>query len=216
MSNEIKQIPLSQLNSFENHPFIEYTGERLDKMVRSIGESGIHSPLIVREKNDVYEILSGHNRANAARMLSWETAPCIVKENCSDDEAKLIVTETNFHQRAFADYKPSEKAKSIKMYNDAVRALKSQDVQNYLSFNADNDDIKATETVVGHDVPRVHTRDKSALQFGLSGRNISRYERLALLVPEWLNKVDEGELGIVPANEVTYLTRKRRKHFLSM
>jgi len=91
-----KTLPLDCLVPFTSHPFKLYEGERLDDMVRSLKELGVLLPIIVRpiidSENREYEILSGHNRVNAARIAGLTDLPVIIKTGLSDDEAKLIVT----------------------------------------------------------------------------------------------------------------------------
>ena len=117
----ITEIELTNLKPFPNHPFKLYEGKRLEDMIQSIKEMGIILPIIVRPSGpEEYEILSGHNRVNAARIVGLKTAPTVIKEEVNDDEAMIIVTETNLMQRSFTDLLPSEKAKSLKVHYDAL------------------------------------------------------------------------------------------------
>ena len=76
---DIQNIELDLLEAYHDHPFTLYTGKRLDDMVESVKENGILSPIIVLKKEDeAYEILSGHNRVNAARLANLKTVPCII------------------------------------------------------------------------------------------------------------------------------------------
>ena len=89
-------LAVSKLIPYSNHPFKLYEDERLDDMVRSIRELGVLQPIIVRPlDNGDYEILSGHNRVNAAKLAELTEVPMIIKTGLSDEDAKLIVTETN-------------------------------------------------------------------------------------------------------------------------
>ena len=118
MSQKIVQIPIEQIRPYGNHPFQLYTGERLTDMVESIRQNGILMPLIVRRVDGEYELLSGHNRQNAARLARLHEVPCLVKEHLSDDVALMYVIETNLMQRSFSDLLPSEKAAVLSMrYN---------------------------------------------------------------------------------------------------
>ncbi len=117
-------INLSQKNlkPFSTHPFKAYEGQRLTDMVESIKAHGIISPLIVRAiDGDVFEILSGHNRAHAAEAAGLIEVPCIVKKDLTEDEALLIVTETNLIQRSFADLSHSERAFSLAVRHEAMK-----------------------------------------------------------------------------------------------
>src|SRR5690554_1274394 len=118
----VTEIELSKLKPFKNHPFKLYEGERLNDMVESIKEHGVITPLIVRPLNDgKYEILSGHNRANSAKLAGLETVPVVIKENLTDEEAMLIVTETNLIQRSFSELTHSEKARILAERHKAIK-----------------------------------------------------------------------------------------------
>ena len=97
-------ISVEKIVPFHNHPFRLYEGKRLDDMVESIKEHGVLIPVIVQKIADGYEMLSGHNRWNAAKIAA------IIKENLTEREAYVYVIETNMLQRSFDDLLPSEKA----------------------------------------------------------------------------------------------------------
>lgn len=129
--NNIQNVEINLLKNYHNHPFTLYTGKRLDDMVESIKENGILNPVIVLKK-DVrrYEILSGHNRVNAARQAKLNVIPCIVKENITDKEAYTYVIETNLMQRSFSDLLPLEKALVLKIrYEKIASQGKRNDLQ---------------------------------------------------------------------------------------
>jgi ParB family chromosome partitioning protein len=89
-------------------------------MVRSIRDFGIIIPIIVRMKGEFYEILPGHNRANADKAAGLKKVPGIIKENLEDEEAMLIVTETNLMQRSFSDMLHSERATALSKHHKAL------------------------------------------------------------------------------------------------
>ena len=80
--NGLQHLPIDKIEPFHNHPFRLYEGERLDDMVESIREHGVLNPVIVRKKGRGYEMLSGHNRLNAAKITGLSEIPAIVKEGC--------------------------------------------------------------------------------------------------------------------------------------
>ena len=113
----IQNLLVSELKSFRKHPFKLYKGERLEDMVESIKTNGVMIPIIVRPinsdgiPNELYEILSGHNRVNASIIAGLETVPAIVLESdMSDEKARAYVIETNLMQRSFTDLSHTEKA----------------------------------------------------------------------------------------------------------
>lgn len=100
-------------------PFLEYSPETLYELVESIKEHGIINPVTVREaKNGKYEILSGRNRVRAAKKLGIRSVPAIIKENISDDEAALIMLDSNLRQRQSLKY--SEKAYAYRMQTEIL------------------------------------------------------------------------------------------------
>lgn len=118
-ATEITFIQANKLIPFSAHPFKLYTQEKQVEMLDSIKRNCILTPIIVRKKdNEIYEILSGHNRVNCAKILNIEKVPCIIKK-ASDDEAILIMIDTNLNQRE--KLLPSEKARAYKIKFDTIR-----------------------------------------------------------------------------------------------
>ena len=77
-------------------------------------------PLIVRQiNNEKYQILAGHNRRRCARELGITKYPCIIKENLSDDEAKIYLIDTNLCTRD--KISTMERAKAYKIKYDTYR-----------------------------------------------------------------------------------------------
>jgi len=191
---DIKQVKTYLLIPFKNHPFKLYEGDKLNDMVESIKEYGILSPVIAREieNREELELLSGHNRVNAAKIIGLETVPTIIK-NVDDDTAQIIVAEANFMQRQ--DFLPSERAKAYKMQLDALnRQGKKREI-----------DICSNGTYVDT------SREEVAKNNDTSASQIRRYIRLNNLTDELLDMVDENILGFRPAVEISYLSSESQK-----
>ncbi|WP_051531299.1 ParB N-terminal domain-containing protein [Clostridiisalibacter paucivorans] len=122
-------LKLNDLIPFRNHPFKLYEGDRFNDMVESIKNYGVIVPIVVRKKDDKYEILSGHNRVNAAKEAGLTEIPTVIKEGLTEEEATLIVTETNLMQRSFSELAYSERATVIATRHTA---MKNQGVRNDL------------------------------------------------------------------------------------
>lgn len=99
VENGIQMIPVEKIVPFHQHPFRMYEGERLDDMVASIKEHGVLIPVIVQKMDKGYEMLAGHNRWNASRIVGIEEIPAIVKEDLTEEEEYIYVIETNLMQR---------------------------------------------------------------------------------------------------------------------
>lgn len=110
MKNAVQNIDIDKLIPYKNHCFRLYEGERLDDMVRSVRNYGIMIPVIVRNvpDTDTFEILSGHNRVNAAKIAGKKNVPAVVKENLPDEFAEIYVVESNAMQRGFKELRISE------------------------------------------------------------------------------------------------------------
>ena len=195
--NGIQSLSVDKIKPFHDHPFHLYQGERLDDMVESIREHGVLNPVIVRKKGNCYEMLSGHNRQNAARLAGLTELPAIVKEGLSDEEAYIYVIETNVIQRSFTDLAPSEKA-----------AVLSARYEKVISQGRRNDILQEIEEIgtCGHDVHKSRSRDGIGEEYGMTGRNIARYMRVDKLIRPFKDMLDAGELTLTAGVELSYLS----------
>ena len=200
--NGLRSLPVDKIKPFHNHPFHLYEGERLDDMVESIREHGVLNPVIVRKKGRSYEMLSGHNRQNAARIAGLTEIPAIVKEGLTDEEAYVYVIETNVIQRSFTDLAPSEKA-----------AVLSARYEKVISQGKRNDILREIEEIgtCGHDVHKSKSRDGIGEEYGMTGRNIARYMRVDKLIRPFKDKLDAGELTLTAAVEFSYLSEDEQE-----
>ncbi len=196
IATSLNTLNVNELQHFKNHPFKLYKGQRLDEMVDSIGRYGILTPIIVRKLDDYYEVLSGHNRLEAGKQAGLTNVPVVLKEGLSDDEAMVIVIETNLMQRSFTDLLHSERAFIIAtMYN----ALKNQGVRRDLFTSIENVDIEEDNQSAS---------DKLSDSYKLSKRNVSRYLKLAELDEYFLNLVDEKIIAFNVGVDLAYLTKE--------
>jgi ParB family chromosome partitioning protein len=208
-ANAAETWAIDDLVPFPDHPFKLYEGERLNDMVRSVKELGVLLPVIVRplDKDEgTYEILSGHNRVNAAKLAGLTEVPVIIKTGLTDDEAELIVTETNLIQRSFADLTHSQRAIALKRHIDAIRKQgKRNDLLAEIERLSNPHEIKENGTS-GLLVPKLEARDKAAEKYGLDARTVSRYKKISFLNRALLNRVDTDEIGLYPAVSISYLS----------
>ena len=206
---DIQDIEIDLLKAYHDHPFTLYTGKRLEDMVDSIRENGILNPIIVLKKEDgAYEILSGHNRAGAARLANLKTVPCIVKENLSEEQAYTYVIETNLMQRSFSDLLPTEKALVLKIrYEKIASQGKRNDLQkeiNNLEQGIIEKESKAED--------KTDSRKALGKEYNLSGASIARYLRLNELSDFWKQDVDNEKIGLTMAVELSYLSKEIQEY----
>jgi ParB family chromosome partitioning protein len=201
-------IPVDLLIPYPDHPFKLYEGDRFADMVRSIEEMGILLPIIVRPAAELnkYEILSGHNRVNAAKEAGLLEIPAIVRSDLTDDEARLIVTETNLVQRGFESLSHSERAIALKSHMDAISQQgKRTDLINEIKQLSNPDKIKENDTfsLIGG---KLKSDEQTGDKYGLSARNVHRYIRLTHLDKSLQDRVNNEEIGLYPAVSISYLT----------
>ena len=177
-----EELEIRQLQPYPNHPFTLYQGERLEQMVKSIAAHGILEPVLVWKNQGRYVILSGHNRVNAAREAGLEKVPVRVMENLTEQQASLIVTETNLHQRSFTDMSHRERALAIHMH--------------YTAMKEDSQNRKLAETIerlCGVPVGNGRSIERTCEEFGASQGTIARYLRISALLPELQLSIRQAE-----------------------
>lgn len=206
------EVDISQLVPFSNHPFKLYEGQRLNDMVESIKEYGVITPLIVRPKeNGKYEILSGHNRANSAKIAGLTKAPVVIKKDLTDEEAMLIVTETNLIQRAFSELTHSEKARILTERHDAIKEQgRRTDLINEIEKLYKGDYLEENSDL-GQIDPKQFTRDKIGDQYDLSPRMVSRYLRIDTLIAELKERLDNNEIPFTAAVDLSFLKQEEQE-----
>lgn len=188
ISEKIYNIEIDKLLNFKNHIFPPISEDKFEELKSSIDQNGILVPIIIRKNSSTqYEIISGHNRVQACKELGYTTIPAIVK-NVDDDEANLIMIDTNVSQRD--KLLPSE---LMKAYSIKQEILKSR-----------FDQLEKNE-----DIPSVpyDTREKLAEQENTSTSQISRYLRLKELIPELLELVDNEKLPFTVGVTLSFLKK---------
>ena len=206
-------ISVKKVVPFHNHPFRLYEGKRLDDMVESIKEHGVLIPVIVLKIADGYEMLSGHNRWNAAKIVGIKEIPAIIKEDLTEREAYVYVIETNMLQRSFDDLLPSEKAAVLaERYEKVMCQGRRNDILEEIAMLNGMD---ASETC-GHDVHKSKSRDAIGEDYGMTGRNIARYMRLNQTTDQIKEMVDDGTMAMVTAVELSYLSEEEQKKVCSV
>ena len=182
---KIRDIPLTEIDDFPDHPFQVREDEDMFQLVESIKERGVITPATVRQKEDGrYELVSGHRRKKACELAGFETLRCEVVD-LNRDEATILMVESNYQRSQIL---PSEKAFAYKMRLEAMKRQAGR---------------PSKENLVP--VGQNYSREELASQSGDSQTQIQRYVRLTNLVPELLELVDEGKIKMRPAVELSYL-----------
>ena len=110
--SKIRDIPLTEIDDFPDHPFKVRDDEDMAQLIESIKERGVITPATVRQKEDGrYELISGHRRKRACELAGFDTLRCEVVE-LNRDEATILMVESNYQRSQIL---PSEKAYAYKM-----------------------------------------------------------------------------------------------------
>lgn len=204
----LRMLSIKKIRPFHDHPFHLYEGDRLEDMVVSVREHGILNPVIVQEIDGGYEMLSGHNRMNAAKLVGLKEIPAIVKTDLSEEEAYVYVIETNLMQRSFSDLLISEKAAVLKArYEKGACQGKRNDI---LKEIAKLEGKTLDDTTCGHGDHKLKTRDSIGKEYELSGSSVGRLLKLNDLIKPFKDMVDRGALYTKVALQLAFLPEEEQ------
>lgn len=198
--DESTEVALAQIDGFPGHPFQVRLDEDMEKLIGSIGQSGVIVPVLLRKKQDGrYETIAGHRRCAACRHLGIDSVPAVIRE-MSEEEAVLCMVNSNIQRTCIL---PGEKAKAYRM---KMEALSKQG--------------KRTD-LTGKGTPRQpvgkwkkETAEQIGINAGDSGRQVQRYLRLNELIPGLLELVDEKKLAFLTGVELSYLSAEQQEELL--
>ena len=197
----VEDIPVDLIDDFPNHPFKIRMDGAMVRLVESVGQYGVLEPCLIRPKPDGrYEMVAGHRRKEACIMADCPSIRCIVQE-MTDDQAVIIMVDSNLHREEIL---PSEKAFAYKMKLDA---MKRQGVRTDL-----------TSDPLGQKLKGKYSIELLAEEAAESKTQVQRYIRLAYLIPEILEMVDNSilkekdklQIALRPAVELSYLTQQEQ------
>ena len=175
-AEHIIEAPLDDLHDFKNHPFRVMDDEKMEETVESIRQYGVLVPGIARpRKGGGYEIIAGHRRKHASGLAGKETMPIVVR-NYSDDEATIIMVDSNIQRE---DILPSEKARAYRMKYEALK----------------HQGKKAGGRTI----------EEMGEESGESAKTVQRYIWLSRLSDGLLAMVDMKKLGFMQGLDISFL-----------
>ena len=197
MKNTMKNpvaIPVEELHPFAGHPFKVKDDEEMNTLIESIQTQGVLSPLIVRpiENTEEYEVVTGHRRLHAAQKAGITEVPALIYA-LDRDAAAIAVVDSNLHREHIL---PSEKAFAYKLKADALK------------HQGQRTDITSEQIA-----PKLST-EVIGEQEGISKDTVKRYIRLTYLIPEFLEKMDEGEIALSVGVELSFLDEQSQREVL--
>lgn len=192
-NKKIFMINEKNLENYPNQPFSLYEGDKKKEMIESIKLNGIMQPLIVRPlSNGKYQILAGHNRRMCAKEIGINELPCIIKNNLSEDEAKIYLIDTNLCTRD--NISPIEKAKAYRIKYDTYKKRKIQ-TSVIEEIKRDNNGLRA----------------ELAREEKTSNGTIQRYLRLTYLIPDFQELIEQGKLSINLGEKISFIPNEEQK-----
>ena len=202
----VTDLPAAEISDFPNHPFKVRMDEEMERLVDSVKERGVLSPVLVRPMPEGgYQMVAGHRRKRAAELAERPVLPCIIRE-LTDDEAIIIMVDSNLQREQVL---PSEKAFAYKMKLDAMKRQQGE-----------RTDLTCATPL--HKLDGKRSRELLAEQSGESHEQIRKYIRLTNLIPEILDMVDNSvlkesgklQMALRPAVELSYLTEAEQRDLL--
>lgn len=191
---KVVEIELERLRGFENHPFKVRADSQMIELQESIRKYGILNPLIVRPKKDgCYEIISGHRRKFATEKIGYRKVPVIIRV-LKDDKAVVSMVDSNLQREMIS---PSEKAFAYKMKYEAIKRKAGRRKCGQVDHNLGKKSIE----LIGEEC-------------GDSPKQVHRYIKITDLIPEMLEKVDDGSMEFTPAVQLSYLKANEQKQML--
>jgi ParB family chromosome partitioning protein len=175
----IIQIQLTELFPPDFHPFQVNDDAAMTRLVKSVKEHGVREPGVARPRAEGgYELLCGNRRKRACELAGISSLPVIVRE-MSDDDAVIVMIDSNLEQRE--RILPSERAWAYKLKMEALN----------------HNGVKGER----------HSCDIMAEQMSESKNQLFRWIRLTELVADLIDRVDAKQLAFNPAVELSYLTQ---------
>ena len=186
---KVREIPLSELHPFKNHPFKVKDDEAMMETADSVRQYGVLVPAIARpDPEGGYELVAGHRRHRASELAEKETMPVIVRD-LDDDAATIIMVDSNLQRESLL---PSERAFAYRMKLEALKRQAGRPSKENCDQLGHNSIGKRTVDIIAETSPD-------------SRNQIQRFIRLTELIPELLDMVDNRKIAFNPAVELSYL-----------
>ena len=181
-AEQIISAPLTDLYEFKDHPFKVVDDEKMEETTESIRLYGVLVPGIARPRaGGGYELIAGHRRKRGSELAKKTEMPIIVR-NYTDDEATIIMVDSNIQRE---DILPSEKAKAYKMKYEAMKHQGKKSGKN--------------------------TLDEVGEAAGENAKKVQRYIWLSRLSDKLLEMVDTKKLGFSQGVDISFLTEEAQQ-----
>lgn len=199
-----RQMDVNVLDHYSNHPFHIYNDQRMHDLVESIKTYGVLTPILVRKSKtpERYEVLAGHNRLEAAKKADLTEVPVIIIEGLTEDEATMVVIETNALQRSFSDLTYSERAKAISMQYSIMKKnrYRRDIVDSVVSLERGEEEVQAFDS--GSETANIYSMARSSIYL---------YVRIATLGDKGLELLDNGKIALAAGVEISFIEKEKQQ-----
>lgn len=195
MDGKVEYIAISKITDFPEHPFRVTIDKDMMELVESINRIGVVNPAVVRcNKSGGYEMIAGHRRKVASKIAGKKLLPCIVRD-LSDEDSIILLVDSNIRRE---EVLPSEKGFAYKMRLEAMKQKVGRP-------------LKKNYVPMAHNYEGKTSRKYLSELTGESEDQIRRYVRLTKLVSPLLKMVDDKEIALRPAVEISYLSQESQE-----
>lgn len=122
-NEEVKQIPVEDIVPNRFQPRTVFDEERITELAQTIRTHGIIQPIVVRIREEKYEIIAGERRFRAVSSLGWETIPAIIKEFNDSQTASIALIENLQREGLTAIEEATAYAKLIEIHQLTQESL---------------------------------------------------------------------------------------------
>lgn len=187
MEKTILQVPVEDIIPNRFQPRLSFDDTSLNDLALSIKQHGIIQPLVLRRKNDKYEIIAGERRFKAAKLAGLASVPAVIS-NLDDNASAEVAIVENIQRK---DLTAIEEAKSFQTLLD----------KGYMTQDELARKMGLSQSAISNKL-RLLTLDESVQDAILSEKISERHARTLLKVPshekqkELLNKIINERLTV--------------------
>lgn len=124
-SETVQQIKLDQIRPNPYQPRREFDKQALQELAKSIDESGVFQPVILRQPNSQlqrYELIAGERRFRASKLAHKKTIPAIVRTMTDEQVMEAAILE-NLQRE---DLTPLEEARGYATLMDKISLTQAE------------------------------------------------------------------------------------------
>ncbi len=123
IASQIRIVPVDLIRPGSNQARRHFDPAALEELARSIGESGVIQPIVLRTRVWGFELLAGERRWRAAQQAGLHDIPAVVRDDLDDDEAFVLGLIENLQRESLS---PIETAAGLKRLGEAFELTHDQ------------------------------------------------------------------------------------------